>query len=57
VEGCGDRGQQVVVEITALRSAGLADCQRSFKLTAKGTFTPTGKTPITTTKVFVLKRR
>jgi hypothetical protein len=57
VEGCGDRGQQVVVEVTALRSAGLADCQRSFKLTAKGTFTPTGKTPITTTKVFVLKRR
>jgi hypothetical protein len=29
---------------------------KQLKLTAKGTFTPTGKTPITTTKVFVLKR-
>ncbi len=29
---------------------------KKLKLTAKGTFTPTGKTPITTTKVFVLKR-
>jgi hypothetical protein len=30
---------------------------KQLKLTAKGTFTPTGKRPITTTKVFVLKRR
>jgi hypothetical protein len=30
---------------------------KKLKLTAKGTFTPTGKTPITATKVFVLKRR
>ena len=29
---------------------------KQLKLTAKGTFTPTGKTAITTTKVFVLKR-
>jgi hypothetical protein len=29
---------------------------KQLKLTAKGTFTPTGKTPITATKVFVLKR-
>jgi hypothetical protein len=29
---------------------------KKLKLTAKGTFTPTGKTPITATKVFVLKR-
>jgi hypothetical protein len=28
---------------------------RKLKLTAKGTFTPTGKTPVTATKVFVLK--
>jgi hypothetical protein len=29
---------------------------RSLKLTAKGTFTPTGETPVVATKTFVLKR-
>ena len=29
---------------------------KEFKLTAKGTFTPTGMTPVTTTRTFVLKR-
>jgi hypothetical protein len=33
----------------------LLEHTKRLKLTAKGTFTPTGKTPITTTKVFVLK--
>lgn len=28
---------------------------KSLKLTAKGTFTPAGKTPISITKVFVVK--
>jgi predicted ArsR family transcriptional regulator len=40
-----------------LTSAGkrLLNHARKLKLTSKGTFTPTGKTPVTATKVFVLK--
>jgi hypothetical protein len=29
---------------------------KKLELTAKGTFTPTGKAPITATRTFVLKR-
>jgi hypothetical protein len=29
---------------------------KQFKLTAKGTFTPPGKAPVTTTRTFVLRR-
>jgi hypothetical protein len=29
---------------------------KKLKLTAKGTFTPTGKLPITATRTFILKR-
>jgi hypothetical protein len=41
-----------------LTSAGrrLLKHAKQLKLTAKGTFTPTGNTPVTTTRIFILKR-
>jgi hypothetical protein len=49
------RTAKINVKLTAAGKR-LLKHAKSVKLTAKGTFTPTGKAPITTTKVFVLKR-
>ena len=46
---------KIKVKLTAQRRRLLKNT-KLLKLTAKGTFTPTGKTPITVTKEFVLKR-
>ena len=45
---------KIKVKLTA-PGKGLLKNTKSLKLTAKGTFTPTGKTSVVATKVFVLK--
>jgi hypothetical protein len=45
----------IKIKLTAAGKSLLRHAKK-LKLTAKGTFTPTGDTPVTTTRTFVLKR-
>jgi hypothetical protein len=51
----GARDATIKIKLTAAGNRLLKQAQK-LKLTAKGTFTPTGKNPVTATRTFSVKR-